>query len=243
MSLIIRLVVELIKTNISNRTCVNEEVIAQFWVLPTDLDFNGHMTNNRYHTIMDYATVKLLGSHGILSAMFKNRWRPIVGCSLISHRRSLKILNRYQVRSKIIYCDNHWSYLSHIIEYNGKVIAAANRKYALVNRCGLISTDKIFRAISEDYSNRPSSKQLIQSWVDAEKTVLDLSRPEKPENKKRLKPQVAECKKNAIAKMIKDKVSEVSTSPCLYASLECAQKAGCSVSHAELEEARNTNRF
>lgn len=97
--------------------------------------------------------------------MVKNRWRPIVGCALISHRRSLKIFNRYQVRSRIIYCDSHWSYLSHSIEYNGQVIAAANRKYALVNRDGIITTDKIFQAIGEDFQNKPSNKKTVSSFA------------------------------------------------------------------------------
>lgn len=128
--LIIRIFYELIRSKICVRTHVGAEVISQFRVMPTDLDFNGHMTNNRYHTIMDYTALRVLGEHGILAVMFKNKWRPIVGCSLISHRKSLKVFDRYTVRSEIIYCDDVWSYLTHIIEYDGQVVAAANRKYA-----------------------------------------------------------------------------------------------------------------
>ena len=169
MSLLLCGIFELMKSNVNNRTKINQEVVSRFRVLPTDLDFNGHMTNHRYHTIMDCAAIKLLGSHGILLAMFKNRWRPIVGSCFISHKRSLKIFNHYQVRSKIIHCDTYWSYISHSIEYNGKTIAVANRKYAFVNRAGFIPTEKIFSAVSENYLNRPTSQQSIKSLVSAEK--------------------------------------------------------------------------
>ncbi len=233
MSLIARLLFELIKSNFSLQTRIDDEQLAYFWVMPMDLDFNGHMNNNRYHTIMDYATIKLLGSHGILTAMLKNHWRPIVGCSLISHRRSLKVFNRYLVRSQVIYCDRHWSYLSHSIEYNGKVIAAANRKYALVNRNGLISTDKIFSAISEDYAHRPSSKQSIESWLEAEKTVLKKSQTDILEKPVNVKPQIVECKKTSLSKMLENINSESTSLPCLYANLECAQKVGCTMATDE----------
>ncbi len=233
MSLIARLFFELIKSNFSVQTRINDELIAHFWVMPTDLDFNGHMNNNHYHTIMDYATIQLLGSHGILTAMLKNHWRPIVGCSLISHRRSLKVLDRYLVRSQVIYCDKHWSYLSHMIEYNGKVIAAANRKYALVNRNGLISTDKIFSAISQDYAHRPSSKQSIESWLEAEKTVLKQSQNEVIAKPVSIKPQVVECKKNSLSKMLKNSNGEATALPCLYSNLECAKRVGCSMTTDE----------
>jgi len=94
MSSIFRLGYELLRSNFSKRTHISVELVARFRVMPTDLDFNDHITNNRYHTIMDYAALRLLGSHGILAAMFKNRWRPIVGCPLISHRKSLKMFDR-----------------------------------------------------------------------------------------------------------------------------------------------------
>ncbi len=233
MSLIYRLLFELIKSKFSSQTRINDEQLASFWVMPMDLDFNGHMNNNRYHTIMDYATIKLLGSHGILSAMLKNHWRPIVGCSLISHRRSLKAFDRYLVRSQVIYCDKHWSYLTHSIEYNGKVIAAANRKYALVNRNGLIPTDKIFSAISEDYAHRPSSKKSIESWLEAEKSVLKHSQNEVREKPVSIKPQIVECKKNSLSKLLKNSNSETKSLPCLYASHQCVQKVGCTMTTNE----------
>ena len=76
MMLIARIFFELIRSRFCVRTHIGNEVISRFRVMPADLDFNGHMTNNRYHTIMDYAALRVLGEHGILSIMCKNRWRP-----------------------------------------------------------------------------------------------------------------------------------------------------------------------
>ncbi len=167
--------------------------------MPSDIDFNGHMTNHRYHTILDNSAIKLLASHGILQSLFKNRWRPIVGSCLISHRGSLKVFNRFQVYSKIIFCDKHWCYLIHRIEYQGRIIAAANRKYAFVNSTGFISTDKIFQAIGENYSCRPSSKQVMQSCIVAERYVMKYNRLEHIENKGNAKSAILKMKDNQIA--------------------------------------------
>jgi len=195
MSLIFRLIFELLRSRTIRRTDVGSEIVAHFRVLPTDLDSNGHMTNNRYHTIMDYAAISLLGSHGILTAMFKKRWRPIVGCSLISHRKSLGVFDRYIVRSKVIYCDEVWSYLSHVIEHDGQVIAAANRKYALLGRSGFIPSQKIFAEIGEDVNNIPAEFESVRSWVDAGKTVLEYSRIGDVELQNNIDTTVMECKK------------------------------------------------
>ena len=228
MGLILRLIIELLRSRTNERTDFGAEIVARFRVMPTDLDFNGHMTNNRYHTIMDYAAIGLLGSHGILTAMFKKRWRPIVGCSLISHRKSLKIFDRYIVRSKVIYCDDVWSYMSHIIEHNGHVIAAANRKYALLGRSGLVTSQNIFAEIGEDFNSKPAEFDSVRSWVDAEKKVLEHSRSGDIVPKKNIgiDATVIECKKD-IAEAILCRQPDVEAQPCLYARLECAKQVGC----------------
>lgn len=228
MNLILRLILELLRSRTTERTDVGTEIVARFRVMPTDLDFNGHMTNNRYHTVMDYAAIGLLASHGILTAMLKKRWRPIVGCSLISHRKSLKMFDRYIVRSKVIYCDEVWSYLSHIIEHDGRVIAAANRKYALLDRSGFIASQKIFAEIGEDFNSKPADIDSVRSWVDAEKTVLEYSRSDDiaPKNNIGIEAIIMECKKD-IAKAILCGQSDVEAQPCLYARLECAEQIGC----------------
>ncbi len=228
MSIVIRLIFELFRSRTGDRTEIGQEIIAQFRVLPTDLDFNGHMTNNRYHTIMDYAAIGLLGSHGILAIMFKRRWRPIVGCSLISHRKSLKIFDRYIVRSKVIYCDEVWSYLSHIIELDGQVIAAANRKYALLGQKGFISSQKIFVELGEDFNRKPTDIESVRSWVDAEKTVLEHSRINTAENQNNngIGPTVMECKKD-LAKQTRSEQTGSEAGPCLYSKLDCAKQLGC----------------
>jgi acyl-CoA thioesterase FadM len=195
--------------------------------MPTDLDFNGHMTNNRYHTIMDYAALRVFGSHGILSVMLKNRWRPIVGCSLISHRKSLKIFDRCTVRSEIIYCDDIWSYLTHIIEYDGQIVAAANRKYALLGRRRLIKISKVFSATGADFNNKPSNIAPIQSWVDAEATVLSHSKIGNAEPQQNKRPLVMECKKELADSLLCQTSNNETAMPCLYAGLECAEQAGC----------------
>ena len=230
MTLIIRIFFEYFRSKFSRKTNLNEEIISQFRVMPTDLDFNGHMTNNRYHTIMDYSALHLLGSHGILAIMFSKKWRPIVGCSLVSHRRSLQMFQEYSVRSKVIYCDALWTYISHIIEYDGKTIAAGNRKYALLGRGGqLINSKKIFSELGEDYQNRPSEIDSIRSWIDAEKTVLKQSQEENKNEKISETDQdtAMVCKKNAIVELLKKQDKEIMPDPCLYAGIACAKSVGC----------------
>ncbi len=141
---------------------------------------------------------------------------PIVGCSLISHRKSLKIFDQYRVRSQIIYCDEAWSYLSHIIECDGQIIAAANRKYALLGKSGLITSENIFSEIGEDFAGKPSNIDSIRSWIDAEKTVWGHSRIGNVEIQDTSGAIMLECKKKIADTIIRTQTDETETMPCLY---------------------------
>ena len=227
MTLILRIIYEYFRSRVCETTTINDEVIAHFKVLPMDLDFNGHMTNNRYHTIMDYSALRLMGSHGILAAMFRKKWRPIVGCSLVSHRKSLQVFDNYTVKAKIIYCDALWTYISHIIETDGQIIAAANRKYALLGQGKLIKTKLVFKEIEQDFNNKPSNIDSIRSWIDAEKTVLELSRTEATTNQEVEMETTMECKKEIAATILEGQDEKIDSTPCLYAGLACAEQVGC----------------
>ncbi len=221
MFLIIRIFLELIRSSLKPHTSADQDIVRHFWVMPHDLDFNGHMSNNRYHIIMDYSALRLMSDTGILITLFKKRWFPIVGCSLISHRRPLHLFDRFSVKSRIIYTDKVWCYISHSIERKGKVIAAANRKYALVSKRKLINPQKI---VGEHIANQASLS--VQSWIEAENKVIDIAEFQKDTTSQTQSTSV-QCKQNPELNLIEAEKNCLKSESCLYSQLECSKSLPC----------------
>ena len=60
-------------------------------VWPNDVDFNLHLNNARYLSVMDYGRVRLLAGTGLLTPSLKARWAPVVGAVWMTYRRSLEL--------------------------------------------------------------------------------------------------------------------------------------------------------
>ena len=69
--------------------------VVRFRLLPNDLDFNGHMNNGRYHTIVDLMLIEYFVRSGYAQALVKAGWRPMAGGSFVSYRKGLEPFERY----------------------------------------------------------------------------------------------------------------------------------------------------
>lgn len=84
-----------------------------FRVLPHDLDAFGHMNNGRYLQIMDVARMEWMLQTGVAGAIRQHRWSPLLGGGVIRYRHSLKLLQHYRVRTRLLGWDHRWFYLEH----------------------------------------------------------------------------------------------------------------------------------
>ncbi|HLY97262.1 MAG TPA: thioesterase family protein, partial [Sideroxyarcus sp.] len=79
MNLIFRMLYVLIRSLFCARIGTGQLVSELgFRVLPTDVDFNFHMNNGRYLTICDLNRIDIYARSGLLKAMFKRNWLPVI---------------------------------------------------------------------------------------------------------------------------------------------------------------------
>ncbi len=88
-----------------------ETSVLKFKVLPNDLDFNMHMNNGRYLTIMDLGRFDLVLRAGLIKVMFKQKSVPILGSATIRYRLPLMPFQSYELRTRIVSWDDKWAYL------------------------------------------------------------------------------------------------------------------------------------
>ena len=58
-------------------------------VMPNDLDINFHMNNGRYLTICDLNRIDLFIRSGLLKAMFKRGWIPLIAEHTMTYKKPL----------------------------------------------------------------------------------------------------------------------------------------------------------
>jgi acyl-CoA thioesterase FadM len=80
-------------------------------VLPNDLDFNMHMNNGRYLTIMDLGRLDLILRSGLLKMMLRQKSVPILAAATIRYRLSLDPFQQFTLQTQILGWDEKWFYI------------------------------------------------------------------------------------------------------------------------------------
>ena len=74
MNLYLRLILTLLRSLLKPAIEIGDTIELKLRVLPNDLDFNGHMNNGRYLTILDLALIEYMTRAGLVSLGIKNGW-------------------------------------------------------------------------------------------------------------------------------------------------------------------------
>ena len=135
MNLYLRLIWTLLRTRHLPRINVRDQLERTFRVLPNDLDINRHMNNGRYLTMIDLMVIEYFARTGFLRVLMKNRWRPVVGGSVITYRKELKLGQPYTLRFRWDGSDAYWNYLHFdFVSKEGRICASGYTKGAAASR-------------------------------------------------------------------------------------------------------------
>ena len=126
-----------------------------------DMDFNLHMNNARYLTVMDYARVHLLARGGVLGPMLQEHWAPVVGAVWMTYRRSLPVWARYTLESRLVGWDARWFYMEQVFRSEAGLVAVGWVKGALVaGKAGIVDP----RMVMERVKPGVASPELPEGW-------------------------------------------------------------------------------
>jgi acyl-CoA thioesterase FadM len=122
---------------------VLEEDSIRMHVWPQDIDFNLHMNNARYLSVMDYARMHLLARSGLLEHILRSRWQPIVGAVWMTYRRSLPLFSAFSIASRLVCWDERWFYFEQRFTSREGTAAIAWVKGALRDRDGAVNPQSV----------------------------------------------------------------------------------------------------
>lgn len=131
------------------------ESVVRFRVWPNDLDTNWHMNNGRYLTLMDLGRFDLVARTGLMRALVRNGWRPLVGAATVRFLRSLSPFQRYELKSRILGWDEKWFYFEQRFERAGQAVAVGWVKGLLRGRDGNVAPRDVVAAVGQSPKSPP----------------------------------------------------------------------------------------
>lgn len=96
-----------------------------FRVWPSDLDALRHMNNGIYFSIMDLARVDLMTRCGLAARLRQRNWYPVVAAQTMRFRRSLTVLQRFDVETRVLGWDDRAFLVEQVFVRDRELIATA----------------------------------------------------------------------------------------------------------------------
>ena len=117
-------------------------------VWPNDIDFNLHMNNARYLSMMDFGRMHLLARTRVLEHVIRSRWTPLVGAVWMTYRRSLPLFARFTLTSRMVCWDERWFYIEQTFTGREGLAALGWVKGAVALARWHLDPQKVMEAVS-----------------------------------------------------------------------------------------------
>ena len=149
-----------------------DRIAMRVW--PHDIDFNLHMNNARYLSLMDYSRMHLLARTRILEHIVRSRWTPLVGAVWITYRRSLPLFARFTLASRMVCWDQRWFYIEQTFTGSEGLAALGWVKGLLRSPDGNLDPQQVIERVSPGAVSPPIPES-IALWNDLTREKLQSS--------------------------------------------------------------------
>ena len=140
-------------------------------VWPNDIDFNLHLNNARYLSMMDFGRMHLLARTRILDHVIRSRWTPLVGAVWMTYRRSLPLFARFTLSSRTVCWDERWFYMEQTFTGSEGLAAVGWVKGLLRGRGGILEPQKVLEAVCPGVVS-PPMPEAIATWNELTREKL-----------------------------------------------------------------------
>jgi len=148
-----------------------DEERLRMHVWPNDIDFNLHLNNARYLSIMDYGRVHLLARTGLLRHIVRSRWKPLVGAVWITYRRSLPVFSAFTLTSRLVCWDERWFYLEQTFTGREGLAAVGWVKAVLRDAQGNVEPQRALERLTPGIVS-PPMPEAIATWNELTREKL-----------------------------------------------------------------------
>lgn len=164
---IIRLAIKLAHARFQTPLTIHDTHVSKVTCMPWDLDIFMELNNGSTLSLLDLGRIPFAIRAGLTDAMTKNGWGMTMAGVSVRYRRRVRMFNRVTIRTKAVGRDDKFLYLVQSMWYKGEATSSALYRSALTDKNGIVSPDKVLRAMGEEGWN-PEMPRWVKSWISAE---------------------------------------------------------------------------
>ncbi|MDG0817112.1 acyl-CoA thioesterase [Bdellovibrio svalbardensis] len=177
MNLFFRLIWTYIISRFRSKLGVLDVCPTPFRVLPTDLDVLRHMNNGVYFSLQDLARTDYMIRIGALDTISSKGWYPVVVAERLRFRKSLKLFQKFEIQTKLVFWDDKYIYIEHTFMSGGEAVAWGTiRTRFLSKKGGIVSPKELMSALGHDLAPAQMTEYL-KNWAAAEDAHSTAIRP------------------------------------------------------------------
>ncbi|TLX50987.1 thioesterase [Pseudoalteromonas ruthenica] len=140
-----------------------DTVDIDFRAWPLDCDINLHLTNSRYLALMDIARTWMTARLGLLRAVMKRRWFPVVNATAITYIRDVKPWQKFTVSTRLVGWDHKYFYIEQKFTSHRGLHAIAYVRGVFRSRKGVVDIEEIL-ALADFNDEAPILPPEIMHW-------------------------------------------------------------------------------
>jgi acyl-CoA thioesterase FadM len=146
-----------------------DESVLSLRVLPNDIDIT-RITNDRYLALMDLGRVDYMLKTGWLRSLFKKKWVPVASFSTIRFRHSLKVFQKFLLRTRIIYWDEKTFYVQQVFERDGRIVVTGYMFGIFMGPKGPVSPKDVYGEMGLS-PPRPEKPEIVTMLRELDETI------------------------------------------------------------------------
>lgn len=163
MNMYLRLLVLMVSVRLRPRLSLWDTARTRFRVNLADLDPLMHMNNGRYLSLLDLGRMDLMLRSRFWPVIKERGWYPVVAGQTITYYRSLKLFERFELRTEVMGADERWIYMHQRFYRRGDLVADAVVRARFLRRSGG-SVD--VAEVMEAAGGLPEDR-VVPEWVQA----------------------------------------------------------------------------
>jgi YbgC/YbaW family acyl-CoA thioester hydrolase len=147
-----------------------EETEITMRVLPVDLDLLMHVNNGVYFSYMDFGRWDMIFRNGSYDLAKKNNWYSVVAAETIKFKKSLKLWDKFTLKTRIIGHDEKYFFIEQVFFLNNQEMAKGLVKIRFLKRAGgTVGTSEVIKALN---LKEKSAQELSTDWSQLEAKYL-----------------------------------------------------------------------
>lgn len=171
MKLYFRLLWLILTQSRRSRCSLMGPVDTEFRVLPNDLDALFHVNNGVYLTLMDLGRTDLLLRSNAFNGVRKKGWYPVLAAETIRFKRSLKLWQRFTIRTRVVGWDERSVYLEQLFISKDTLVAKAvvDARF-LSKKGGSVSPVELLEFLELDLQS-PELEPWVATWISSNRQM------------------------------------------------------------------------